>query len=228
MKNMQRLLLIVLSSFFLCGTAYASTKAYYCETGDDANWPIDASTKRLTNDFEAITGAEIMDTVSFYGTKLSSPGTCTIDLMAADGSHKPTGSVLATASLNANSYTASPAWVTSTSFSAYTMTVRAKYLFRISCPSATGANYVLIRDDSTSPACFTSTVPAWSTDSGANYTAYTTDSVMFRGYANSSAVPATTGGSIETTTNSGLILLPFAMAMVMFTTMGFIWYIMGA
>lgn len=148
---------------------------------DGANW---ASQSRV------ITKPDTITSIKLKLSRAGNPGTMNVYIYNADANHMPTGAVLASGSINANTFTTATAgdWYEIDLGAGFTPTVDNEYATAISCPSGNASNQARWR------ACSASQYPhgmaGWSTDSGGSWSPQTTFDCYFIDYET-----ATVGGT---------------------------------
>ena len=117
--------------------------------------------------------------------RVGSPGTITVELFAVDGSHKPTGSALASGTTSGDTLTTSTdgEYRKITWSSAYSLSASTEYAIRAKATSGDGSNYACWNIVFGSGG-YTGGLAGRSTDAGVNYTTYATSDFDFKVYGN--------------------------------------------
>jgi len=142
-----KLFLILSSLFLLPFSAYADTKTYYTDTGDDAGYSVNSSTY-YGQTFTTNTTDLLVSSISAFGKRNGSPTTCDIGIKAVNGSHYATGAFIVYANdVDISAWGTTDEWHV-TDITDTTLSPSTEYAFVYECASS-GANYFTWRGDST-------------------------------------------------------------------------------
>jgi hypothetical protein len=86
--------------------------------------------------------AHRIDYLNLYVLKSGTPGNITVYIYLADANHKPTGSVLATATVSANGWGTSMGWQKITLDTGYSLSASTEYVMVLSNAGGDASNYV--------------------------------------------------------------------------------------
>lgn len=111
-------------------------------------------------------------------------GTIDVELYAVDGSGHPTGSILASGTIDNADIGTSAAWVTCTPSASYNMSASTKYCVVVHGDSCDASNilYWIWDDDGLDQSDFAGGDIEWSTDGGSSWATTTTDDLLFKCY----------------------------------------------
>src|SRR3990167_979978 len=181
----------------------------YYNTGDDAIGGNAFGVNWKGQTFTTV-GAFDITKVSLKLVRTGSPGNLTVSIRATDGGGLPTGANLVAKTQSGDAITTDSGgeWVDFTFASAYGLSATTKYAIVLAAPDAGGApDLIGWRGDTTSPTYADGSV-MFSSDSGVNWTAATTDDWMFETYSadvtttSSSSTSSSTTSSTSTSTTS--------------------------